>query len=860
VGAPIDFLEAAFAAADPAAKTDFVGHLARVVAAKNDPALAALFVTALARQPAATDALKQSALESLARALPATARPAWSPGLQSAFSALLKSPRPGLPGAALPLIARWGGDTALADELKPVVAQLTRALGDTALGDADRGQVAANLLGVRQLDPAILPAVAGLLGSEAPPALQRRVIEALGAVNDPAAGRALVAAFAKTPAELHDLAFGTIVKRPDWSGLLVQALADQQVTPRDLGPANLHRLRTHADKAVAARANQVIDELKGPEQKEKDALIAQFIHEVEKPGSAARGRELFTANCAGCHKFNGEGADFAPDLTGMGAHGAHDLLIHILDPNRVVEPNFIAASIETKDDLTYDGIILRENNAVVVVRNQTAETEIRKDNIRTRQSTGRSLMPEGYEALGADGLRDLLTYLAGDDLRFRILNLAPVFNGSSAEGIYANRENRGETVRLRKFGTLKVEGTPFDVISPQKSPTGMNLLTLRGRMGLAPQYPQRVEVPAGVAANRLHFLSGIGGWAYPWDGENQKDKPVLKATVHFAGGGTEELVFRNGVEFADYIGSGDNFNVPGSKYVPDLVRSGQVRWFARDLKRRDGVIEKVVLESFDNEIAPTIVGITAEQAAGPATLLGAAPAAPERAAVAPVNWGAGVKALLIGGGTHHDYQRFFNLADVALLNAAGRITAAYREPQDLTAEIVRGADVLVISANKAFPDPAVRAAVMAHAEAGKGLVLLHPGLWYNWADWPEYNRVLAGGGSRGHDKYGEFEVATTGAAHPVLKDVPAKFSITDELYWQETDPAGTPIEVLATAHSQQKGRAYPQVFVVKHPKARIAGITLGHDGAAHSHPAYQQLLKNAVAWAAGPAGFTSAAQ
>src|SRR3546814_12047548 len=44
-----------------------------------------------------------------------------------------------------------------------------------------------------------------------------------------------------------------------------------------------------------------------------------------------------TQNCANCHKFKGEGRDVAPDLTGMGAHGAHDLLVHIVDPNRVVD-------------------------------------------------------------------------------------------------------------------------------------------------------------------------------------------------------------------------------------------------------------------------------------------------------------------------------------------------------------------------------------------------------------------------------------------------------------------------------------------------------------------------------------------
>ena len=108
--------------------------------------------------------------------------------------------------------------------------------------------------------------------------------------------------------------------------------------------------------------------------------------EVVKPGNAANGAKFFTQNCAQCHRFKNEGAEFAPNLTGMGAHGPEDLLVHILDPNRVVEPNFLSVSIETKDDLSYDGIVLRENNSVVVLRNQTAETEIRKDNIASRRS------------------------------------------------------------------------------------------------------------------------------------------------------------------------------------------------------------------------------------------------------------------------------------------------------------------------------------------------------------------------------------------------------------------------------------------------------------------------------------------
>jgi type 1 glutamine amidotransferase len=71
------------------------------------------------------------------------------------------------------------------------------------------------------------------------------------------------------------------------------------------------------------------------------------------------------------------------------------------------------------------------------------------------------------------------------------------------------------------------------------------------------------------------------------------------------------------------------------------------------------------------------------------------------------------------------------------------------------------------------------------------------------------------------------------------------------LYNQEIDRTGTPIHVLATAYSKLKNTAFPSIFVVEHPKARIVGIALGHDGRVHDLPVYHQLLKNSVLWVAG---------
>ncbi len=206
--------------------------------------------------------------------------------------------------------------------------------------------------------------------------------------------------------------------------------------------------------------------------------------------------------------------------------------------------------------------------------------------------------------------------------------------------------------------------------------------------------------------------------------------------------------------------------------------------------------------------------------------------------------------LMLGGGSSHDFQKWFGDADSATLRELPNVTATYTEAVDTIVPQLAATDVLYLSNNNPFTQAATRQAIMDHVNQGRGLVIVHAGMWYSWRDWPEFNRVLVGGGSRGHDRFGEFEVKVTDPAHPVMAGVPASFRITDELYWQESDPAGTPIKVLATAHSNQRNKTYPSIFIVEHPKARIVGIALGHDGKAHEHPAYKQLLKNAVSWAA----------
>ena len=207
-----------------------------------------------------------------------------------------------------------------------------------------------------------------------------------------------------------------------------------------------------------------------------------------------------------------------------------------------------------------------------------------------------------------------------------------------------------------------------------------------------------------------------------------------------------------------------------------------------------------------------------------------------------------IKVLMVGGGSSHDFDKWYKGADVATLERDGLAEVTYTDDPTTILQHLSDTDVLFLANNQPIADDATRKAIFAFAEAGKGLILAHPAIWYNWNDWPEYNKTMVSGGSRGHNKYGNFNVDLT-EKHPVTKGLPTHFSLDDELYYFKVDTAGPGIEILANA-SNAETEPFPSIFIVKNSKARIVGIALGHDAASHELEAYQTLIRNAVKWAA----------
>ena len=107
------------------------------------------------------------------------------------------------------------------------------------------------------------------------------------------------------------------------------------------------------------------------------------------------------------------GRQIGPNLVSMQARGAEAILLGVLDPNREVQPQYVAHVAVTGDGRVITGVITSESPTSVTLRAADGtEATIGRDDIEELRSTGKSLMPEGFEKqIDIRGMGDLLSWL-----------------------------------------------------------------------------------------------------------------------------------------------------------------------------------------------------------------------------------------------------------------------------------------------------------------------------------------------------------------------------------------------------------------------------------------------------------------
>ena len=161
-----------------------------------------------------------------------------------------------------------------------------------------------------------------------------------------------------------------------------------------------------------------------------DDLVGALA-ELGKGQTYGNGQQMFkVAACIGCHKLDGQGKEFGPDLTKLDAKlKPADILKDILEPSHRLNEKYQSNVFTLFSGKVITGLVMEESGDVIkVVENPLVKAdpiEIKRSDVEERTRSKVSLMPKGLlDKLTREEILDLIAYVTARGDR-----KAPVFNG-----------------------------------------------------------------------------------------------------------------------------------------------------------------------------------------------------------------------------------------------------------------------------------------------------------------------------------------------------------------------------------------------------------------------------------------------
>ncbi len=151
-------------------------------------------------------------------------------------------------------------------------------------------------------------------------------------------------------------------------------------------------------------------------EKEEATSIAS-AQKALSVGNKKRGRDLFLskrgAGCNNCHRMEGLGNNYAPDLSEIRKRATQEFLVEsILKPSQKITEGFVTQVVTTKTGTIIQGIIIQETGRSVSLAQVGGELiHIPKDLILLRESSEESAMPDFSTLLSAQDVADVVAYL-----------------------------------------------------------------------------------------------------------------------------------------------------------------------------------------------------------------------------------------------------------------------------------------------------------------------------------------------------------------------------------------------------------------------------------------------------------------
>lgn len=298
------------------------------------------------------------------------------------------------------------GDPAAAESLRAALLDAKRApeRRERALADlaSRRGpELAADLRGLVERGELLGPAIRNL-----------------AAFDDPAIARLLLDRYATLPPAAKADALEALASRPAWAKALLEAVAAGRILRREVSAATARRIAAYGDKEPGLRGQLEAAwgavRQSGTDRQEQITRYKGLLGPGGPTiGDPARGRELFAATCAQCHKLFGQGGDLGPELTGSDRANVDYILQNVLDPSATVGGDYKLVVVGTKDGRLLTGIVREQDAQSLLVQTANERVVIPRDEIEEFRNSNESMMPEGlFDKLTEAEVRDLVSYLA----------------------------------------------------------------------------------------------------------------------------------------------------------------------------------------------------------------------------------------------------------------------------------------------------------------------------------------------------------------------------------------------------------------------------------------------------------------
>ena len=191
-------------------------------------------------------------------------------------------------------------------------------------------------------------------------------------------------------------------------------LAEEKFLPSGLMPVASAALNNVRWEELKSRAARIL-----PLPQSRDAQPLPPVSELVKlTGDPVNGAKVFRSDavaCNKCHQVNGEGIDFGPALSEIGAKLGKDALYDsILNPSAGISFGFEAWQVNLKNGDEAYGLIVSETADELAIKAAGGiVTRYKKSDIAGRSQQKLSIMPAGLQqAMSRQELVDLAEYLS----------------------------------------------------------------------------------------------------------------------------------------------------------------------------------------------------------------------------------------------------------------------------------------------------------------------------------------------------------------------------------------------------------------------------------------------------------------